>query len=64
MKIEIKESNCIGCGACVATSPDIFSFNDDGFAEAIKEPIKEEDIEIVKDAIESCPTDAIKEINN
>ena len=54
--------NCIGCGACNAVCPDVFDFNDEGKAYANVEDIKEEDIEMVKSAIEYCPTDAIIEI--
>ena len=63
MKVFIKDERCIGCGSCVSvTDEKIFDFNDEGKAYAKVEDIKEEDIEMVKSAIEYCPTDAIIEI--
>lgn len=55
-KVEVNKDLCIGCGSCVAIAPDTFEFGDDGLAEAKNEEITED----VKDAAESCPTDAIE----
>lgn len=63
MKVCVVDERCIGCGSCVAvTNEKIFDFNDEGKAYAKVEDIKEEDIEIVKTAMEYCPTDAILEV--
>ena len=63
-KIEVDQNKCIGCGACVSlTNSEIFDFNDDGLASAIEnnfDELNEEKKEEAKDAIEGCPTDAIK----
>lgn len=56
MKVEVNKDLCIGCGSCVALAPDTFEFGDDGLAEAKDQTITEE----VRDAAESCPTDAIQ----
>ena len=61
MKVKISNDACIGCGACVSICPEIFNFNDDGFAEVLDVKIENENIEKVKDALESCPTQAITE---
>lgn len=62
MKVFIKDEKCIGCGSCVSvTDEKIFDFNDEGKAYAKVEEVNEEDIEIVKTAMEYCPTDAILE---
>lgn len=62
MKVKVDQNACIGCGACVSICPDVFSFNDEGFAQAITEAVPEEDVERVREAIEGCPTEAISEI--
>ena len=63
-KIEVDQNKCIGCGACAGlTNREIFDFNDAGLASAIEnnfDELNEEKKEEVKDAIEGCPTDAIK----
>ena len=65
MKVFVRDEKCIGCGSCVSvTDEKIFDFNDEGKAYAKVEDIKEEDIEIVKTAMEYCPTDAIAEMND
>lgn len=64
MKVEVNQDTCVGCGACVSIYPDVFSFNDDGLAVAITEAIEEGKEEVVEEAIESCPTDAILKIND
>lgn len=62
MKVFVKEEKCIGCGSCVSlTDSKIFDFNDNGMAYTKIEEIKNEDEEIVKTAIEYCPTGAIEE---
>ncbi len=63
MKVFIKDEKCIGCGSCISiTDEKIFDFNDEGKAYAKVETINEEDIEMVKSAIEYCPTAAILEV--
>jgi len=62
MKVFVKDEKCIGCGSCVSvTDEKIFDFNDEGKAYAKVEEISEDDKEMVKTAIEYCPTAAIEE---
>ncbi|MGM7719661.1 ferredoxin [Metabacillus sp. Hm71] len=62
----VDQETCIACGACGATAPEIFDYNDEGIAFAILDNNKgitevpdelEEDLE---DAVDGCPTDSIK----
>lgn len=73
MKARVKKDTCIGCGACTVIADNIFQIGDDGLAEVINPIdnneekvaiIKEEEIENVCDASESCPTSAIELIEN
>ena len=60
-KIIVEKDKCIGCGACTATCPEVFDFDDDGLAKVIKDEINDD----VKMAAEGCPTEAIEiEENN
>lgn len=56
-KVKIIEENCISCGQCQAICEDVFVVED--IAKVIVPEVKEELIESVQDAIESCPTGAI-----
>lgn len=63
-KVKVNQDACIGCGACTAIASDVFSFNDDGFAdtnEAVNtiDTMEEELKNDVMDALEGCPTNAI-----
>ena len=65
MKVCVKEEKCIGCGSCVSvTDEKYFNFNDEGKAYAVEEVVADEDIEMVKSAMEYCPTDAIAEVKD
>ena len=59
-KLFVNEEACIGCGACVAIDGEHFDFNDDGLSEVINN--ENIDGENTKNAISSCPTNAISYI--
>ena len=52
-KIRVIEEKCIGCGACVATCPEVFDFDDEGYAKAINDNINSLDAEIKENAIDA-----------
>ena len=58
MKIVVDKDKCIGCGTCVAIAPKTFKLGEDDKAEVI-EPLGDEE-EIVRQAADSCPVEAIK----
>ncbi len=58
MKVKIDEEACIGCDLCSQTVPDVFEMSDE-VAVVIQDPVSAENEDEVKDAAESCPTDAI-----
>ncbi|HUS49966.1 MAG TPA: ferredoxin [Candidatus Paceibacterota bacterium] len=55
MMVSINKSKCIGCGACVSICGEIFELKDDGKAHVKSQ----KDVPCVKEAIDSCPVDAI-----
>ncbi len=59
MKVRIIEEKCIGCGQCEAICSDVFQIGDDGLAHVIGE-VTEQLEEDVRDAVSSCPTEAIE----
>ena len=61
MKITIDKNLCIGCGACVSIAPKTFKLDNEDKAEVI-EPVGDNEATI-QDAIDSCPTTAIKSTN-
>ena len=61
-KLHVNEDACIGCGACVAIDGAHFDFNEDGLSEVISND--NIDNEETKNAMASCPTNAISYIDN
>lgn len=64
----VEKDTCIACGACGATAPDIYDYDDEGLAEVIFEgdnnrgitEIPEDMFEDMQDACDGCPTDSIR----
>lgn len=63
MKVKVNQDACIGCGACQAICEDVFEINDEGLSTVKVETVSDDLKEDVIDAIESCPTAAIEEVN-
>jgi len=60
MKTYVDQDTCISCGMCVTACNELYSFNDDGKAEAILDPVPPELEEDAKQAAEGCPVSAIE----
>lgn len=62
----VDQETCIACGACGASAPDIYDYDDEGIAYVMidgndgKVEIPEAFEEDMNDAYEGCPTDSIK----
>lgn len=64
----VKKGECIACGACGATAPEIFDFDGDGLAEVIFNGDGNKGVteitgdleEALQEAAEGCPTSCIK----
>lgn len=58
MNAQVNE-NCIGRGLCNSICPEVFTMTDEGVATASSD-IFEAQKELVREAADSCPTDAIE----
>ena len=61
-KLVVNKETCIGCGACVATYPENFEFNDEGKSTAIDNPVEDETS--LNDMASICPVGAIEVKDN
>jgi ferredoxin len=57
VKIRVDKEKCIGCGLCASLCAEVFTMGSDGKA-SVK---AQKDIACVKEALESCPVNAISE---
>jgi ferredoxin len=55
--VKVDKDKCIGCGLCVSICSQVFKMDSDNKAEVIAQ----KNIPCVKEAIESCPVEAISE---
>lgn len=56
MQVRVDQNKCIGCGLCVSLCPKVFKLGNDGKSHVISKKVVDCDI---KEAIESCPVEAI-----
>lgn len=59
MKFFVDQDQCIGCGLCESTCPEVFSMTDEGVAEAISGDIASENLDSANEAMENCPVSCI-----
>ena len=58
MKAKIDADLCTACGLCVDDVPEVFKMGDD-VAEVIVDEVPADQEDAVKDAADSCPSEAI-----
>ncbi|MDD6395989.1 MAG: ferredoxin [Acutalibacteraceae bacterium] len=58
MHVKVNE-NCIGCGLCVNICPEVFVMTDAGVA-AAKDDIPQVQGDLIREAADSCPVEAIE----
>ncbi|HVK28654.1 MAG TPA: ferredoxin [Nocardioides sp.] len=51
---------CTGLGICESLAPDFFEVNDDGELLLLKEDIGDAELQEVEEAVNGCPTEALK----
>lgn len=59
MKAIVDKDLCIGCGICEGIVPEVFSLQNEPYAEVLLDPIPEEFQDAVREAAEECPEAAI-----
>lgn len=62
MKVKVDPDLCIACGACISLAPEVYDWDDDGKAHSIVDEVPGDMESEAQEALESCPTEAIKEV--
>lgn len=56
----INHAECIGCGLCVDTCPEVFNMNEgESVAKVIVANVPDEAVDSCHDAVDSCPASVI-----
>ena len=59
--LKVDEEKCVGCGLCSSLCPEVFDFNTEGKAVINPKANLKKNKKCVKEAIETCPENAISE---
>ena len=60
VKVRVDPQRCQGHTLCAMIAPDMFALNDiDGTSSAVREVVPPDQQELVRDAVRSCPEQAI-----
>ena len=59
MRVTVNEEECIGCGLCAETCPEVFESKDDK-AVAKMDEVPDNLAESCREAAEECPVEAIQ----
>lgn len=55
----LDRKDCIGCGFCAYTCPEVFKIADDGFAKIIRKHVPKEAERSILAAMDRCPVSVI-----
>jgi ferredoxin len=59
-RVEVDTTKCIGTGICESLDPDRFEVQDEGFAKVLIADVADGDLPRVRDAVDSCPAQALR----
>jgi ferredoxin len=59
MRVRVDREACTGVQNCVVIAPEYFEMDSEGVARVLKANVPEEDEDLLLDAAENCPVDAI-----
>lgn len=58
--VTVDFDKCTGLGICESLAPDFFEVNDDGELLLLREEIGDADLQEVEEAVNGCPTEALR----
>jgi len=62
LRVDVDQELCISCGTCIDLCPEVFQWNEDNKAGSIVEEVPPDLEDDAREAVESCPTEAITDI--
>jgi ferredoxin len=59
MRVKVDADKCQGTGYCTMVSPEVFELGEDGLATVLQSEVDESQRELMLEAQNTCPTQAI-----
>ena len=58
--VEVDRERCVGSGTCELLAPDVFEVGDEGVVAVLRPEPEGDDVDLVRDAVTACPTQALR----
>jgi len=60
MKVTVDRTKCTGLGICEAMAPEVFEVDENGDLVLLTETVSTDRLDEVRAAVEGCPTEALR----
>lgn len=57
--VQVDRERCVGSGVCESLAPEVFEIDDDGVLQVLREDPAADQLDEVRDAVQSCPARAL-----
>jgi ferredoxin len=64
VKVVVDRVKCTGLGICEAKAPSVFEIDEDGGLVILAEDVAPDQLDLVRAAVQGCPTDALSLIED
>jgi len=58
-RVQVDRERCVASGVCESLAPEVFEIDDDGILQVHREEPGVDDLDGVRDAVQSCPARAL-----
>ena len=58
-RVLVDRERCVGSGVCESLAPEVFEVDDDGALVVHKPEPADEELDVVRDAVQQCPARAL-----
>jgi len=59
-RVQVDRERCVGSGVCESLAPEVFEIDDDGVLVVHRPEPADEELDGVRDAVQSCPARALE----
>ena len=59
-RVQVDRERCVSSGVCESLAPEVFELDDDGLLQVHREEPDADQVDGVRDAVQSCPARALE----